>query len=405
MNQYYGLDTLMASNGITSSKQFEAYYKQVLSRRENEDLNIIGFETWDTPQIDFTYQMLEAEQKVKVMATYVDLNSEPIPIGTKGFNTLTGSIPRQKARWILGENDYRKEMITLENLVVAAKFVNQSPEDSVKRYLAKLLFGGLSEIVDAHVSSLSYQVGQMKSKAEVTLTDANNPRGIQNVTFSAQVPAGNWTTLTLTRRWFTDADKTIEGNTSTPVKDVQGLVRKAKEHYDSVTLEVNETSFFQDMNHSKWQIAIGYALLPALFVNSGVSQEAQAAAAAYAENADADAIKRAFKKVSGADEVIFNGTVCHVEVWDAVNKKLKVEKLQAFEPDTYLARPSGPCGVIKNVIPLRPDASAISALIFGGRGIIEYRYDARHKVQDWVSELTVLAVPTRPSDMYYLKTK
>ena len=60
---------------------------------------------------------------------------------------------------------------------------------------------------------------------------------------------------------------------------------------------------------------------------------------------------------------------------------------------------------MKNVTPLRPDSSAISALIFGNRGIIEYRYDAKHKVQDWASELTALAVPSRPKDMFRLKTK
>ena len=38
MNQYLGLDTLMASNGITSADAFMAYYKQALSLREkNED--------------------------------------------------------------------------------------------------------------------------------------------------------------------------------------------------------------------------------------------------------------------------------------------------------------------------------------------------------------------------------
>ena len=74
MNQYLGLDTLMASNGITSADAFMAYYRQVLSFRENQNLNIIGFEEWGIPQIEFTYKMLEAEQKISVMATYVDLN-------------------------------------------------------------------------------------------------------------------------------------------------------------------------------------------------------------------------------------------------------------------------------------------------------------------------------------------
>ena len=405
MNKYYGLDTLMASNGINSSDAFMAYYLQVLSRRESQNLNEIGFEEWDTPQVDFDYKMLEVEDQIKVMATYVDLNSEPIPIGSKGFNTLSGSIPRQKARWILGENDYRKEMIVLENLNIAARFTNQSPADSIKNYLAKLLFGGLSEIQDAHIGSISYQVGQMKSTGAVTLTDANNPRGIQNITFSAQIPNANIVTLEGDYRWFTNAEKTSEGSSSDPVNDLKTRVRDAKELYPSVTVEVQENSFFQDMKHSKWQIALGYAMTPGLMVSAGVSDAAKATAAAIADAAGDDAIKAAFKKVIGADEVLFSKTVCGVEVWNKEQKKLVRNKLQAFNADTYLIRPSGKVGIKKNVIPLRPDPSAISALIFGGRGIIEYRYDARTKVQDWVSELTVLCVPTRPRDMKILHTR
>lgn len=405
MNKYFGLTTLMASNGITSSQAFDAYYQAILSRRENQDLNVIGFERWDTPQIDFTYQMLEAEERIKVMATVLDLNSEPIPIGTKGFNTLTGSIPRQKARWERGENDYRKELIVLQNLVARGQFMNEAPDTSIRNYLSELLFGGLSEIQDAHTSRLSYMVGQMKSKGAFTVTDTDNPRGIQNITFSAQVPAANVTTKTGDYRWFTDDAKTIEGDASTPVEDLKGIVRDAKDKYGRVTVEVNEQSFFEDMKHSKWQIALGYAMMPALFVNSGVTEAAQAAAAAYAATQGDDAIKAAFRKVIGADEVIFNGTVCGVEVWDNEDKKLVVNRIPAFAKNVYLVRPSGSVGVIKNVIPLRPDGSAISATIFGGHGIVEYRYNEYTKTQDWVSELTALPVPTRPSDMYYLNIK
>ena len=407
MNQYLGLDTLMASNGIKSADAFMAYYKQVLSFREDQNLNIIGFEEWGIPQIDFTYKMLEAEQKISVMATYVDLNSDPIPIGTKGFNTLEGSIPRQKARWELGENDYRKQLIVLQNLQVAATFTNQSPAESIKNYLAELLFGGLSEIQDAHIGSMSYQVGQMKSTGSVTLTDANNPRGIQNITFSAQIPGANITTLQDAYRWFTDDAKTTEGGSSEPVSDIKTRIRNLRNKLRGapITVEVNETSFFEDMNHSKWQIALGFAMSPDLIKYAGVGDPGKAAAAAIAASATDDEIKAAFKKAIGADEVIFNKTICGVEKWDKSEKKLTITTLDAFSKNTYLIRPSGPVGKRMNVVPLRPDPSAISALIFEGHGLIEYRYDPRTKYQDWVSELTVLAVPTRPSDMVILHTK
>ena len=407
MNQYFGLDTLMASNGITNAETFMAYYIQVLSRRESQNLNVEGFEEWGIPQIDFTYKMLEAEQHVSVMATYVDLNSDPIPLGTKGFRTLEGSIPRMKARWELGENDYRKQMIVLKDLQIAATFTNQSPAESVQRYLQDLLFGGMSEIQDAHIGSMSYQVGQMKSEGKVALTDANNPRGIQNIEFSANIPAANVTTLTGNYRWFTNDNKTEEGNTSDPVNDLKGLVRDWKDAHpgEACAVEVNETSFFEDMKHSKWQIALGYAIAPDLIKYAGVGDPGKATAAAIAATAGDDTIKAAFKNVIGADQVLYNKTVCYVEKWNKSNKALEKAKLEAFSKNRYSIRPVGAIGKRLNVVPLRPDPSAITALIFENHGIIEYRYDARTKYQDWVSELTVLAVPTRPRDMYILKTK
>lgn len=397
----------MASNGITSSKDFDAYYAAILSRRESQNLNIVGFEQWDTPQIDFTYDLLEAEQKISVMATVLDLNSEPIPLGSKGFRTLNGSIPRQKARWQRGENDYRKELITLQNLQVRGAFLNESPEASIQNYLTELLFGGLSEIQDAHIGRLSYMVGQMKSEGAFSLTAENNGRGIQNISFTAHIPTSNIITLSGDARWFTDDDKATEGTSSDPVSDLRKLVRDARDKYNGlpVTVEVNETSFFEDMKHSKWLVALGYAISPDIIKYAGVSAEAQSTAAAVAAASTDDEIKNAFRRVIGADEVIFNKTVSGVETYDKTSKKLVVSTLPAFSKNRYLVRPSGSVGIIKNVVPLRPDGSAISARIFDSHGIIEYRYDATTKVQDWVSELTALPVPTQPSTLYILKTK
>jgi hypothetical protein len=95
--------------------------------------------------------------------------------------------------------------------------------------------------------------------------------------------------------------------------------------------------------------------------------------------------------------------VCAVEKIDAETKTFKKTKMKAFDADVILVRPSGNIGKIKNVAPLRPDAQAVTAGVFGGRGLIEYFYTPKTRVQEWLSELTILAVPTRPKDMYYFK--
>ena len=223
------------------------------------------------------------------------------------------------------------------------------------------------------------------------------------MTFSAQVPTANVTTLATTKRWFTDAAKTTEGTASNPTQDIKDLISAAKDRYDDVILEVDEKSFLQDMKHSKWQIALGYIIMPTLLAG-GKDATTDASAVAVTSASSDEVIKNAFIKFCGVP-VMFSNTVCGVEKWNSGSKVLERTKLRAFNPDTYLARPSGALGSIKNVVPLRPDSSAVSSLIFGGKGIIEYRYDAKHKTQDWGSELTVLAVPSRPKDMFYLHTK
>ena len=156
MENYNGLDTLMSVKGLTSNEAFQAYYDQVLSSRENEALNISGFETWDVPQIDFTYEQLEIENDIKVMATYVDLNSEAIPVGSKLGSVLRGSIPRQKARFIIGENDYRKQMMVLERINTAARLTGSNASEAAKAAISRILFGGLADLQDAYIGSLNY---------------------------------------------------------------------------------------------------------------------------------------------------------------------------------------------------------------------------------------------------------
>ena len=72
MNKIFGLDTLMAIKGLTSNEAFQVYYNDILASREGEGLNLSGFERWDIPQVDFTYEQLELENDIKVMATFRD---------------------------------------------------------------------------------------------------------------------------------------------------------------------------------------------------------------------------------------------------------------------------------------------------------------------------------------------
>ncbi len=401
MNKYSnGFYTLMEEAGILSSKSFSAYIKDVIGFGNLQDLNLDGF-SWDPiSSLTFDYQQMIASNRLKVMATYMDKDSEAIPFGTEGFKMTEGVIPRQKARFLWDEDDYRKYLDAVNKL----DFQNTT----AKEYALDLLFNGLSDIKNAHELSMTYQRDQMVSNRGLTLSADNNPRGITGLTFTASVPAANVTTKTSTARWFTDPDHKDydhEGSTSDPVKDMRTVIRGMKRNgFRNIVLEVDEQSWLEDMDHSKWRTAIGYKLRPDLVL--APSNDANALAVGTA--ADDDEVKAAFAKIIGIPlaNIKFRQGLAAVEKLQGKGPDAKLVRtsFRTFNANTYVFYPAGPLGTIKSVLPLVPDSKAMYATFFGGKGLIQYEYDAKAKTQDWWSELTALCVPNRPQEMYYLIT-
>lgn len=401
MDYYKGLDTLMGYKGLTSSESFTAWYQSVIAPYESQELDLTGFD-WDLPQVDFDYQQLEIEGQLKVMATYLDAYSEPIPLGTKGIGALHGSVPRHKAIFRRDEGDMRAIEIARQKINASVSLLGAPSGTSFDDVITESLAGGLFELTDAHVGTLNYQRGQMASTGQVTLNTKNNPRGIQGVTFTAQVPKEN----TVEKEWYAQGGMSGVGapkfnEEADPVGDIRDFVHKARRLYRNVEMEVNAESFYEMMKHPKWQVELGYLRNPVLRLagSEGVTQATELAKGIFEEEQ-----QQLFRQLVGIP-VKFNNIICGVERWDKAKKDLVRDQLDAFEPHVFAIRPVGAIGTIKNVIPMRPDRQAISTLIYGGRGIIEYRYDAKFKVQEWVSELTALCVPNRPKDMFFLKIK
>lgn len=400
-NRYsQGFYTLMDEAGILSSKSFSLYVRDVVGFGNIQDLNLDGF-SWDpVSSLTFDYEQMIASNRLKVMATYVDKDSEAIPFGTEGFASVRGVVPRQKARFIWDEDDYRKYLDAVSKL----DFQNTT----AKQYALDLLFNGLSDIKNAHELSMTYQRDQMVSNRALTLTADNNPRGIKGLTFVANVPAANVTTKTGTARWYTDAsnkDTSHEGTAADPVKDIRTIVRNMKRQgMNNIILEVDEQSWLEDMDHSKWRTAIGYALRPDLVL--AASNDANALA--VGNNAGDDEVKVAFAKIIGIPlaNIRFRQGLAAVETLSGKGPDATLVRtsMRTFNANTYVFYPAGPLGTIKSVLPLVPDSSAMYATFFGGKGLIQYEYDAKSKTQDWWSELTALCVPNRPQEMYYLIT-
>lgn len=395
-----GFYTLMEEAGILSSKSFSLYIKDVIGFGNLQDLNLDGF-SWDpVSSLTFDYEQFIVSNRLKVMATYTDKDSEAIPFGTEGFESSRGVVPRQKARFVWDEDDYRKYLDAVSKL----DFQNTT----AKEYALDLLFNGLTDIKNAHELSMTYQRDQMVSNRELYLTADNNPRGIKGLHFYAMVPDANVTTLTDTKCWYTDPankDADHEGSAADPVKDVRTIVRNMKRKgMTNIVLEVDEQSWLEDMDHSKWRTAIGYVLRPDLVL----AANNDANALAVGNNAGDDEVKAAFAKIIGIplSNIKFRQGLAAVEKLDGKgpDAKLLRTSMRTFNANTYVFYPAGPLGTIKSVLPLVPDSKAMYATFFGGKGLIQYEYDAKAKTQDWWSELTALCVPNRPQEMYYLIT-
>lgn len=399
MDRFSGLDSLMSTFGLDKATNFQAYANEILSKVESQGEDLDGF-VWDMPQIDFTYSQLETEAQIEVMASYVDLESPALPAGKQvNLVKLTGSIPRQKYAIVRGENDYRKQLITLNEIRAVASYTNTNATQSIREFLAKALFENLSELTTSHKNSLNYQVGQMKSKGALTLDDKNNPRGIRNITFSAQIPATNF----ITKNWWQVESEVVSPiESAEPIKELRDFMRELRwkaNGYENVRVEMSVKTAYKLFSHPAVLAAFGYATTPGLRYSAANDKNAMVVGGNLSFEAQVDL----FQQLIEANEVRLNKTQCGVEKLNNETKLYERTLLPAFDEDVILVRPMGNIGVIKNVAPLRPDGTATSATIYGGRGLIEYLYNAETRTQTWRSELTALAVPTRPKDMYYFK--
>lgn len=394
-----GFRTLMAEAGILSAESFDLYVTDVIGFGNSQDMDLDGF-SWDPySSITFDFKQLLMSNKLKVMATYADKDSEVIPLGTKGFEMTEGVIPCQKARFFWDSDDYRNYLKALSEI----QFQNQT----AKEYALDLLFNGMTDIKNAHELSMLYQRDQMVSNRGLILDANNNPRGIKGLVFTSNVPEEN---ITVTDNMFSDPEnKTAEtANLNVDLiavlrKKVRAMVRKGYAK-SQIIMEVDEQSWLDDMEHPVVRTQIGYRLRRDLIM----APENDANALRVGNAADDDEVKTAFAALIGLPlaNIKFKQGLTAVERLEGkgVNAKLVTKAFRTFNANTYVLYPAGPLGTIKTAMALLPDGDAIYATFFEGRGIIQYEYDVKAKTQDWWSEFYGLCVLTRPQEMYYVIT-
>lgn len=375
-------DLLSRALGSNDSAALQGYLDEVVASKYNT-LQLDGFDFEPDMQLDFTYEQLQTEAGINVMASYVDIDSPAIPVGTEPVQLATGKIPRMKMAEYFNEDKLRKQYI-LEQRFGATS-------DRVRNSALNNLFNTVDTLVGGHTNSLTYQRHQVVSRGKFELTNANNPNGIVNQTFAAHVPSANVTTLTGAKRWWTDSGCETEGASANPIKDLREWVKAARRK-SGVPMHIEVDSDYLDsiLNHTKVVAAIGASLYPLADTAN------QSSAAAVQSLATKTAV---FESLVGVSVKAVDSVVS-VEKWDKDAKKLTRTSFRAFEGNVLVLVPDGRIGTVKTVEPIAI-AGGTYATFYGGRLLLTVGADYVKKCQSFSTEMTSLAVPSVPQHFHY----
>lgn len=406
-NLLVGIDDIATKLNINSRSRLQTYYEAVLKPLETLDLETEGF-TNAPIQLDSEAEFAEAKKYLRGMATYVDNESPVLPRGGKAeLATWKTAIPTQRRVVKRDKTDYKRMLLAAEKEAVNGMLIGKDVNQSVWEYIHNNLYEALRVIPDSHVASKNYQCGQMLSKRMLSLTAENNPGGVTGIDFEARVPDAN----IVTEKWFTigaDGKVTYESGVD-PILTLKKKIRSIKldpyKGYKNVRVEMNARTFFTLIEHPVILQRIGWSLIGRQyeFMEGKATDKNKAQAAgmeALLSNEDQYAINW-FKAAVGADEIKIHSAVVGVEKLNSVNKLFDTKEVYTFDEGVVLIRPTGNVGIIQPVMVVRPDKQAVYADIMDGWGIIEYFYNPRTRTQEWISEVSYLAMLNRPRDMYY----
>lgn len=377
-------DLLGRALGGSDARRLQGYLDEVMAQKYN-NLDIPGFDFASDMQLDFTYEQLQKEVGLNVMAQYVDLDSPAIPLGGEGFQLGTGKIPRMKLVEYFNEDKVRKQRILEQRFGANGDRVL----DSAKNHL----FVTLDKLIGGHTNSLTYQRHQIVSKGKFTLTDTNNPNGIVNQTFAAHIPAANIIPLSGTKRWYTAVSDGVYGTPGAncdPIGDLKAIVRKAKDKGVRGHFEIDEAYAEQIVTHPKIVAALAMVAFPL------ASAEV---AAGNINLLDFETKIASLGRIIGAPIKTIDSIVS-VEKWDNDFKKLVRPTFRAFEDNVLVFVPDGSLGEILTVEPI--SFGGTYGTFYGGRLMVTVDVDFSKKCQSFETEMTSLVVPDKPQYMWYI---
>ena len=390
MDTYSGFyDVLSRAFGDTTSATLQSNIDRYFEQYNG--LSIEGFPFRDEMLLDFTYEQMEQEFGVQVMANIYDKDSPALPISTEGAKVHTGKIPRMKMIELMDEDKVRM-------MALAEQLSGRIDADAAWRRW----FITTENLIMGHANRLRWMVNQLRSTGKITLTQITN-NGVnpvaKDLTFAKHVPAANYFTKTSSARWWTSATRVAanEGANADPIADLQLLVDTQAAKGKTGHFEVDKLFFRQVLNHSKVAAAIALNAIP----NAGVTSDALANATTQVGYWAYERKKEVLEAILGAP-IIVRDEMAAVERYDKTTKKIDKTPFRSFVDGVISFLPDGNIGETLTVIPIKVGPGTY-ANFYGGKLLMTVDNDPFYKVQRFGTEMTSLPVPSMPNDMLYLR--
>lgn len=368
---------------------------QTFVDKYDEQFNAITIDGFSFAPVSLGYQFQQMLSKVHatVLPTYVDPDSEGYEMPLGQMEGVTGNIPTQKLFYSVNRNTVREQMQLAQRVGPAIL------DDEMANILFGLLDEGTQGLYQAFVNALNHQRHQVVSTGKFTINSVNNPRGIKGVTIGFNMPVANHDVLTGTERWWTDADRTVEGKDSNPIMYLKNRVKdiRRKLHYNGpLKMEMCQDLWDDMLAHSK--------VLPLVssYIYRNISSDA---VRADLIQFDADEVyKEAIRKMIKVDEIKIQETYAFVSKpgVDANGEPdLIEERIDNFDPNNIAFIPTGKLGDIQGVQPLSMgyDQEKI-AYAMDNRLLIEQEDIPRTHSINVNGEMSQLCVPSAIRNMY-----
>lgn len=367
-------------------QQFVDHYAE-----KYEGMHVDGFEFAPT-SINYTWQQLVAASTVTTLPTYVDPESPGYEKQRGAVKGLTGNIPTQKAFYSLNRTIVREKMQLIQSFGQAA--LTQDMQDVFMGLIDESVDG----LIKGYYNSLTNQRMQVVSTGKFEINATNNPRGIKGITLDFGIGSDHFDTLTTTKRWFTDADKTKEGADSDPIAYMKQKVKEIRNkhhYYGPLHIEMAKEMLDALLTHSKVLTRIGKLLYPLASADA-----TGAAALQYAQNLDDEAIKAAITRLVGAP-IVAQDSKAYVDDWNTADGTLTQKEIDNFSLTNISFIPDGTIGNIQGVTPITLGAKAEDVAFYdGNRLVLTQRMNPETHSLYIESEAAQLCVPSLPKYMF-----